>query len=141
MTIAKSVLLFLPPRVASADASTRRGWLGHEEGPDARQCHAQFHSKHLPSRLVDRDHRCVTLPIQATRADADSVTRLGCHEIVLRFLGVRREPYEHCLASDSLAFARVIASLWVLQSHELELLLVELPRHVVSLTGELRYGT
>lgn len=123
--------------------AARLRWVVREAGSGARQCLDELlgpASTRRPSRNGPQafDHRGVAGVIRGRGADAGVCLRLAGEEAGLRFLSVRREAYDLCLARDPLDDPRLRALTRVVRSEAYRRLLDDLPGYDTARTGELR---
>ncbi len=120
----------------------RLRWVVREPGSGARQCLDELlgppGTRRTPRTWPQAfDHRGVAGAIRGRGADAGICLRLAGEEAGLRFLSVRREAYDLCLADGFLADPRARALLRVMRSDAYRRLLAELPGYDTTRTGEL----
>lgn len=123
--------------------AARLRWVVREPGSGARQCLDEL----LPSPDRPRtsrswpiafDHRGVAGAVRGRGADAGICLRLAGEEAGLRFLSVRREAYDLCLADDSRDAPLLRALVRVVRSESYRRLLADLPGYDTARTGELQ---
>jgi molybdate-binding protein len=113
-------------------------WVGRELGSGARQCLDELLGDRRPPRRLARDHRAVAEAVRAGWADAGVCLRLASDEAGLKFLSVRREPYDLCISDSTRDDPRIKALLNALRSPSYRRRLGELPGYNSTLTGELQ---
>ncbi len=123
--------------------AARLRWVLREPGSGAQQCLDELlglPGGRRPPRAWPRayDHRGVAGAIRGRGADAGICLRLAGDEAGLRFLSVRREAYDLCLADGVLEDPRVRALLRVVRSNAYRRLLADLPGYDTARTGELQ---
>lgn len=123
--------------------AARLRWVLREPGSGARQCLDELlESPERPrtsrSWPVAFDHRGVAGAIRGRGADAGICLRLAGEEAGLRFLSVRREAYDLCLAGDSRDAPLLRALIRVVRSESYRRLLADLPGYDTARTGELQ---
>jgi molybdate-binding protein/DNA-binding XRE family transcriptional regulator len=123
--------------------AARLRWVVREPGSGAQQCLDELlgpAGSRRPPRGWPRafDHRGVAGAIRGHGADAGVCLRLAGDEAGLRFLSVRREAYDLCLADDRLDDPRTRALLRVVRSEVYRRLLADLPGYDTARTGELQ---
>ncbi len=123
--------------------AARLRWVLREPGSGARQCLDEL----LPSPDRPRtrrpwpvafDHRGVAGAIRGRGADAGICLRLAGEEAGLRFLSVRREAYDLCLAENPRDAPLLQALIRVVRSEPYRRLLADLPGYNTARTGELQ---
>ena len=91
--------LALGPRSARSSVGSvvrsRLRWVGREAGSGARECQDEVRPGKPPNRVAF-DHRGVAEAVRCGWADVGVCHRLPCEEAGLRFLSVRREPFDLC---------------------------------------------
>jgi molybdate-binding protein/DNA-binding XRE family transcriptional regulator len=122
---------------------TRLRWVLREPGSGAQQCLDELlglPGARRPPRGWPRayDHRGVAGTIRGHGADAGICLRLAGDEAGLRFLSVRREAYDLCLADDPLDDPRARALVRVVRSEAYRRLLADLPGYDTARGGELQ---
>jgi molybdate-binding protein/DNA-binding XRE family transcriptional regulator len=123
--------------------AARLRWVLREPGSGAQQCLDELlgrAGRRQPPRGWPRafDHRGVAGAIRGHGADAGICLRLAGAEAALRFLSVRREAYDLCLADDVLDDPRARALFRVVRSDAYRRLLADLPGYETARTGELQ---
>ncbi|MHB1558819.1 MAG: substrate-binding domain-containing protein [Isosphaeraceae bacterium] len=123
--------------------AARLRWVVREPGSGARQCLDELlQSPERPrtprSWPVAFDHRGVAGAIRGRGADAGICLRLAGEEAGLRFLSVRREAYDLCLAEDPRDAPLLHALVRVVRSGPYRRLLADLPGYDITHTGELQ---
>jgi molybdate-binding protein/DNA-binding XRE family transcriptional regulator len=123
--------------------AARLRWVLREPGSGAQQCLDEllgFPGPRRPPRGWPRayDHRGVAGAIRGHGAEAGVCLRLTGDEAGLRFLSVRREAYDLCLADDGLDDPRARALLRVVRSEAYRRLLADLPGYDTVRTGEVQ---
>ncbi len=118
-------------------------WVQREPGSGAQQCLDELLGLPGPRRPPRNwphayDHRGVAGAIRGHGADAGICLRLAGDEAGLRFLSVRREAYDLCVADDGLDDPRVRALQRVVRSEAYRRLLADLPGYDTARTGELQ---
>jgi molybdate-binding protein len=121
----------------------RLRWVLREPGSGAQQCLDELlglPETRRPPRGWPRayDHRGVAGAIRGHGADAGICLRLAGDEVGLRFLSIRREAYDLCLADEVLDDPRVRSLLRVVRSAAYRRLLADLPGYDTARTGELQ---
>lgn len=123
--------------------AARLRWVVREPGSGARQCLDELlqspdRPRNPRSWPVAFDHRGVAGAIRGHGADAGICLRLAGEEAGLRFLSVRREAYDLCLADDARDAPLVRALIRVVRSEPYCRLLADLPGYDTARTGELQ---
>lgn len=123
--------------------AARLRWVLREPGSGAQQCLDELlgpPGTRRPPRGWPRayDHRGVAGAIRGQGADAGICLRLAGDEAGLRFLSVRREAYDLCLADGFLDDPRARALVRVVRSEAYRRLLADLPGYETARTGELQ---
>ncbi len=122
--------------------AARLRWVLREPGSGARQCLDELLGTPgpRPTRTWLRafDHRGVAGAIQGRGADAGICLRLAGEEVGLRFLSVRREAYDLCMAEGLMPDPRIRALLRVVRSEAYRRLLADLPGYDTTRTGDLQ---
>jgi len=111
-------------------------WIGREKGSGARQVLDDLSEGKISPEHLARDHRGVAQAIRSGFAHAGVSVRLACEEEGVDFLFVRKEAYELCLPTSSMADPRIAALHTVVQSTTYRRMLSELPGYDCRSTGE-----
>lgn len=118
--------------------SAKLEWVGREPGSGARACLDDLTEGRVKPRRLAGDHRGVAQAIRSGWADLGVCLKLVSEESRLRFLSVRRETYDLCVATAFEGDQRFLALARVVQSPAYRKLLGELPGYDAANTGELQ---
>lgn len=102
-------------------------WIGREPGSGARACQDEVLGERRAPRRTASSHRAVGEALRGGWAEAGACLRLVALGAGLRFVSVRTERYDLCLAEDSLRDPRLVALVEAVRSRRYAAWLAELP--------------
>jgi molybdate-binding protein/DNA-binding XRE family transcriptional regulator len=125
-----------PSRSIQGVVRNVRRWARREKGSAARECLDELSSS-APGRTVF-SHSAVAEAVRGGWAEAGVCVQFAAEEAGLRFVPIRTESLDFCLAGASLQDPRVQALVRLLRTRSYRRLLGELPGYDVRETGTLR---
>jgi molybdate-binding protein/DNA-binding XRE family transcriptional regulator len=107
-------------------------WVGREQGSGARQCQDEVLGNRRQPRKQAKDHHGVAEAIRCGWADVGVCLRLVSEQAGLRFIHVRKEPYDLCFATSLEGDMRLRKLIEVLHSASMRRLFESLPGYEIS---------
>lgn len=133
--------LAVPSSATSASVASilrsRLPWALREPGSAARDCLDELLLARVPAGRIVRGHTEVARAVQSGWAGAGVCIRLSAVESGLRFLPIRSEHLDFCIADTGIADPRVQALIQVVRSREYRQSLENLPGYDAGATGDL----
>ncbi len=133
--------LAVTPRAAKSSIASlvrsRVRWVGRETGSAARECQDEVRPGRPPNHTAF-DHRGAAEAVRGGWADVGVCHRFACEEAGLRFLGVRKEPFDLCFPEAWADDRRIVGLVDVVRSKSYRRLLGDLPGYDTESSGDVR---